>query len=111
MDVAQTFKEAQATTETEVTAQGPISHAVPRQVEFPQAALPIEKPKLGLDKRSYHVTSSLAEEGLSTRQALKPKLNMQKDVEINSNVRGQEKTYQDNLSPVQQDTRYIEIRE
>jgi hypothetical protein len=110
MDVAQVFQEAQAaTTEAEVTAQSPIPYAAPRQVEFP--VLPIEKRKSGFDKYSGHVIPSLAEESLSTRQDLKPELNMQKEVEINSDVRGQEQTYPDNLSPVQQDTRFIEIRE
>ncbi len=110
MDVAQAFQEAQvATAEAGATAQSPISYAAPRQVELP--ALPIEKRKSGFDKHSGHVISSLAEEGLSTRQDLKPELNMRKEVEINSDVRGQEQTYPDNLSPVQQDTRFIEIRE
>ena len=111
MDVAQAFQEAQvATTEAEVTTHNHIPCAAPRQVELP--ALPIEKRKSGFDKHSGHVIPSLAEDGgLSTRQDLKPELDMQKEVEINSDVRGQEQTYPDNLSPVQQDTRFIEIRE
>lgn len=110
MDVAQAFQEAQATTtEAEGTARSPISYAAPRQVELP--VLPIEKRKSGFDKHSGHVIPSLAEEGLSTRQDLKPEPNIQKEVEINSDVRGQEQTYPDNLSPVRQDTRFIEIRE
>jgi hypothetical protein len=110
MNVAQAFQEAQAaTTETEVTAQSPIPYAAPRQAELP--APPIEKRKTGFDKYSSHVIQSLAEEDLSARQDLKPELNMQKEVEINSDVRGQEQIYPDNLSPIQQDTRFIEIRE
>jgi hypothetical protein len=110
MDVAQAFQKAQATTtEAEVTAQSPISYATPQQVELP--VLPIEKRKSGFDKHSSHVIPSLAEEGLSTRQDLKPELNIQKEVEINSDVRRQEQTYPDNLSPVQRDTHFIEIRE
>jgi hypothetical protein len=111
MDVAQAFQEAQAaTTEAEVTAQSPIPYAAPRQVKL-LPALPIEKRKSGFDEYLDHDISPLTEEGLSTRQDLKPELNMQKEVEINSGVRGQEQTYPDNLSPVQQDTRFIEIRE
>ena len=107
MDVAQAFQGAQAvTTGSEVTAQSPIPYAAPRQAELP--ALPIEKRKSGLDKYSGHVIPSLAEEG---RQDLKPELNLQKEIEINSDVRGQEQTYHDNLSPVRQDTHFIEIRE
>jgi hypothetical protein len=110
MDVAQAFQEAQAaTTEAEVTAQSPIPYTTPRQVELP--ALSIEKRKSGFDNHPDHVMPSLAAEGLSTRQDLKPGLNMQKEVEINSGVRGQEQTYPYNLSPGQQDTRFIEIRE
>ena len=110
MDVAQAFQEAQATTtEEEVTAQSPIPYAAPRQAEL--SALPIEKRKSGFDKYSGHVIPSLAEESLSTRQDLKPELNMQKKVEINSDVREQEQSYPDNLSPARQDTRFIEIRE
>lgn len=109
MDVAQAFQKAQTTTtEAEVKAQGPIPYAAPRQTEL--SALPIEKRRSGFDKHG-HVIPSLAEEGLSTRQDLKPELNIQKEVEISSDVRGQEQTYPDNLSPVQQDTRFIEIRE
>jgi len=104
MDVAQAFQEAQAaTTEEEVTTQSPIPYAAPRQEIL---ALPIEKRKSGFDKYSGHVIPSLA-----TRQDLKPELNMQKKVEISSDVRGQEQSYPDNLSPVRQDTRFIEIRE
>ena len=104
MDVAQAFQGVQAvTTEAEVTAQSPIPYAAPRQAGLP--ALPIEKRN---DKYSVHVIPSLAEEG---RQDAKPELNMQKEVEINSDVRGREQTYHDNLSPVQQDTHFIEIRE
>jgi hypothetical protein len=108
MDVAQAFQVQAATTEAEVTTQSPIPYATPR---LELRALPIEKRKSGFDKYSGHVIPPLAEEGLSTRQDLKPELNMQKEVEINSDVRGQEQTYPDNLSPVQQDTRFIEIRE
>ncbi|KAN0105279.1 hypothetical protein V8E52_011193 [Russula decolorans] len=105
MDVAQAFQGAQAvTTEADVTVPSPIPYAAPRQAELP--ALPIEKRKSGFDKYPGHVIPSLAEEG---RQDLKPELNMQKEVEINSDVRGQEQTYHDNLSPVRQDTRFIEI--
>ena len=105
MDVAQAFQEAQApTTEAEVTAQSPC--AAPRQEP---SALPIEKRKSVFDKNSRHVIQSLAEEGLSTRQDFKPELNMQKEVDIDSNVK--EQTNPDNLLPVQQDTRFIEIRE
>jgi hypothetical protein len=109
MDVAQALQEAQgATTEAEVTAQSPIPYAVPRQE---LSALPIEKRKSGfVDKNSGHVIPTLAED-LSTRQDFKPELNMQKEVEIDSNVRGQKQTNSDNLLPVQQDTRFIEIRE
>jgi hypothetical protein len=109
MDVAQAFQEAQAaTTEEEVTTQSPIPYAAPRQEIL---ALPIEKRKSGFDKYSGHVIPSLTEESLATRQDLKPELNMQKKVEISSDVRGQEQSYPDNLSPVRQDTRFIEIRE
>lgn len=109
MDVAQAFQEAQgATTGTEVTAQSLIPCAAPRQE---LSALPIEKRKSVFDKNSGHVIPSLAEEGLSTRQDFKPELNMQKEVDIDSNVRGQEQTNPDNLLPIQQDTRFIEIRE
>jgi hypothetical protein len=109
MDVAQAFQEAQvAITEAGATAQSPIPYAAPRQVELP--ALPIEKRKSGFDKPPGHVIPALAEEGL-TRQDLKPELNIQKEVEINSDVRGQEQTYPDNLSPARKDTRFIEIRE
>lgn len=107
MDVAQAFQEAQtATTEADVTAHSPIPYAAPQQVKLP--ALPIEKRKSGFDKYPGHVMQSLAEECLSSRQDLKPELDMQKEVEINSDVRGQEQTYPDNLL---QDTRFIEIRE
>jgi len=110
MDVAQAFQEAQAaTTEAEITAQNPIIFTAPRQVEFP--ALPIEKRKSVFDKHSGHVIPSLAEEGVSTRLDLKPELNMQKEGEINLDVRRQEQAYPDNLSPVRQDIRFIEIRE
>ena len=111
MDVAQAFQEAQAaTTEEEVTAQSPIPYASPRPVELP--ALPVEKRKIGFDKYSDHVMPAPVEEGLSTtRQDLKPELNMQKEVKINSDVGRNEQPYLDNLSPVQQDTRFIEIRE
>ena len=105
MDVAQAFQEAQAATTEEVTAQSPIPYSAPRQVELP--ALPIEK----RSEYSDHVMLSLADEGFSIRQGLKPDLNIQTEVEINSDVRGQEQTSPDNLSPVQQDTRFIEIRE
>lgn len=104
MDVAQAFQEAQAT-EAEATAQSPIPYAAPRQVELP--ALPIEERKDASD----HVMPSLAEEGLFTRQDLKRELNMQEEVEINQGLRGEKQTYPDNLSPAQQDTRFIEIRE
>jgi len=110
MDVAQAFQVAQAaTTKAEVTAQSPIPYAAPRQVKLP--ALPIEKRKSGFDKSSGHVIQSLAKEGISTRQDSKPELGMQKEVEINSDVRGQEQNYPDNLLHVQQDTRFIEICE
>ena len=108
MDVAQAFQEVQAaTTEAEITDR-PVPYAAPRQLDLPTQ--PIEERKSGFDKYSDHVIPLFAE-GLSTRQDLKPELNMQKEVGINSDVRGQEQTYPDNLSPAQQDTRLIEIRE
>lgn len=108
MDVVQAFQEAQTeTTEAEVTTHNPIPYVMPRQVELP--ALPIEKQKSGFDKYLGHVIPSLPEDDLSTRQDLKSELNMQKEVAVNSDVRGQEQTHPDNLLPVQQDTRFIEI--
>jgi hypothetical protein len=110
MDVAQAFQLAQATTtEGEAEPQSRIPYAAPRQVELP--ALPIDERKTGFDNHPGHVMPPLAEEGLSTRQDLKPELNMQKKVEINPGVRGQEQIYPDKLSPAQQDTHFIEIRE
>ncbi len=111
MDVAQALQEAQeATTEAEVTAQSPISHPAPGQVKPELPALPIEKRKSGFDMYSDHVMPSLAEEGLSTRQSIQPELDMQ-EVEVDPDVRGEEQTYLDGFLPVQQDTRFIEIRE
>jgi hypothetical protein len=109
MDVAQALQEAQVTTsEAKFTARSPIPFATPRQEELP--ALPIEKRKSGSDKYSGQVMPPLAEEG-STRQGVNPKLVLQMEVEINSDVRGQEQTYPDSLLPVQQNTSCIEIRE
>jgi hypothetical protein len=108
MDVAQALQEAQAaTTEAEITTQSPIPYSAARQVEPPAPA--IDKRKSGFDQQLGHVIPSLAEEG--TRQRMKPELDIQKDVEISQDVRGQEKTCPDDLSPVQQDTHLIEIRE
>ncbi len=106
MDVAHALQEAQAaTTEAEITIQSPIPYAAAPQVELP--APPIDKRKSGFDQQLGHVIPSLAEEG--TRQRMKPELDIQKDV--SQDVRGQEKTCPDDLSPVQQDTHLIEIRE
>ena len=110
MDVAQALQEAQTTAEAEVTAECSIPFSVPQQVEPP--VLSSEKSELDFDNYSGRVMPSLAEEGSSARQGVNPDLFVQKETEINPEVKGQEqKTSPDSLPSVRPGTSCIEIRE
>ena len=108
MDVAQALQEAQSTTEAEATAKCSIPFAVPQQ----PPVLSSEKFELDFDNHSGRVTPSLAEESSAARKGVNPNLFVQKETEINPEVKGQgQKISPDSLPPVRPGTSCIEIRE
>lgn len=110
MDVAQALQEVHAST-TEVGAANKSSSPLvaQRQAEF--HASPIEKPKSSFDKYSSRVMPPLAEDRSATIRGVNPELFGQTEVEINAEVRVQERGSIDDILPVQQDDSFIEIRE
>jgi len=111
MDVAQALQEAQAST-SEVGAAASKSSAplvAQRQAEF--HAPPIEKRKSSFDKYSGRVMTPLAEGRAATIRGVNPEPSVQTEVEINAEVRAQERGSPDDILPGQQDDGFIEIRE
>ena len=104
MDVAQALQEVHAST-TEVGAASKSSSPL----EF--HAPPIEKRKSSFDKYSSRVMPTLVEDRSATIRGVNPELLVQTEVEINAEVRAQERGSIDDILPVQQDDSFIEIRE
>lgn len=112
MDVAQALQEAQAsTTEVEAASKSSPPLVAQRQAEF--HAPPIEKRKSSFDKYSSRLMTPLAEGRSATIRGVNPKpsVHWQTEVEINAEVRAQERGSPDDILPVQQGDSFIEIRE
>ena len=110
MDVAQALQEAQAST-TEVGAASKSSAPLVAQRQPELYEPPIEKRKSSFDKSSSRVMPPLVEERSATIRGVNPEPSVQTEVEINAEVRVQERGSPDDILAIQQDDSFIEIRE
>ena len=110
MDVAQALQEAQASTnETGAANQSSVPIDAQRQAEV--CAPPTEKRKSSFDKYSGREIPPLVEEHTATTRGINPEHAVRTEVDINADVRAQERGSSGGILSVQQDDNFIEIRE